>query len=76
VALTGDLDPRDRLTGFHDRADDLLNRVGQCRHTIPNRAPEMVFNRDPAYFGQALVDLQIAAIKRQAGEPDRRRIID
>ena len=36
----------------------------------------MIFNRDAAYLGQALVDLQIATIRRQESEADRRRIVN
>ena len=36
----------------------------------------MVLNGDPAYLGEALIDLQIAAVGREASEADRRSIID
>ena len=75
-ALPGDLDPGDRLAGFHDRADDLFHRAGQSGDTVADRAPEMVLDGDAAYFGEALIDLKVAAIRRQAGKPDRRRVID
>jgi hypothetical protein len=36
----------------------------------------MIFDRDAAYLRQALVDLEVSAIQRQAGKTDRRRVID
>jgi hypothetical protein len=36
----------------------------------------MVLDGDAAYFSEALVDLQVAAVGRKAGEADRRRIVD
>jgi hypothetical protein len=36
----------------------------------------MIFDRDAAYLGQALVDLQIAAVGREEGKADRRGIVD
>ncbi|MGB8606539.1 MAG: hypothetical protein WCE28_15990 [Bradyrhizobium sp.] len=36
----------------------------------------MILDGDAAYLGQALVDLQIAAIGREASETDRRRVVD
>ena len=67
-ALAGHLDAGDRLAGLHDRADDLLDRVGKRRHAIPDRSPEMILDRDAAYFGETLVDLQVTAVRRQAGQ--------
>ena len=75
-ALPGHLDPGDRLTGYHDRANNLFHRVGQSRHAVPDRPPEMIFDGDAAYLGETLIDLKIAAIRRQAGKPDRRRVVD
>ena len=40
------------------------------------RAAQMVFDRNAANVGQALVDLQIAAIGRKEGQPDRRGVVD
>ena len=68
-ALAGNLDANDRFAGCHDRADDFLHRVGESGHAVPNRAPEMIFHRDAADFGQPLVDLQIAAVGRKEGNP-------
>jgi hypothetical protein len=36
----------------------------------------MVLDRDTADLGQALVDLQIAAIRREESNADRRSIVD
>jgi hypothetical protein len=36
----------------------------------------MIFNRDTAYLGEALVDLQVAAVGRKESETDRRRVVD
>jgi hypothetical protein len=36
----------------------------------------MIFNRDTAYFGEALVDLQVAAVGRKDGEADRCGVVD
>jgi hypothetical protein len=36
----------------------------------------MILDGDAAYLGEALVDVQVAAIRRKNGKADRRRIID
>jgi hypothetical protein len=75
-ALTGDLDANHRLTRIHDRTDNSFDRLGQSRYAFANRASEMIFDGDAAYFSEALVDLQIAAVGRQECEANRRRIVD
>ena len=75
-ALTRDLDAGHRFAGLHDRADDAFDRLGQRRHAVAHRAAQMILHRDAADFGEALVDLQIAAVGRQEREADRRRVID
>ena len=75
-ALTGHLDAGHGIAGSHDRLHDAFDRIGQRRHTIPDRAPQMVLNGNAAYFGQALIDLKITAIKREESQTDRRGIID
>ncbi len=75
-ALAGNLDAGHRLAGIHDRADDAFDRLGQSRYAIPNRASQMILDRDAAYLGEALVDLQIAAVGREASKADRRRVVD
>src|SRR6266576_2677342 len=75
-SLSGNLDANHWITGIHDRADDAFDRIGQSRYAVPDRAPQMVLNGDAAYVGEALVDLQIAAVRRETSQPDRRRIID
>ena len=75
-ALPGDLDADHGFARRHDRADDLLDRVRERRHAIPDKAPEMILDRYAADFGEALVDLQVAAVRRQAGEADRRGVVD
>jgi hypothetical protein len=75
-ALTGDLDAGHRLAGLHDRTDNAFDRLGQRRHAIAHRASQMVLDRDAADLGEALVDLQVAAVGRQESETDRRRVVD
>jgi hypothetical protein len=75
-ALASNLDARHRLAGIHDRADDDLNRIGKSRHAVSNRAPEMVLDGYSADLGKTLVDLQIAADGREAGEANWRRVVD
>ena len=74
-ALAGDLDAGNRLAGLHDRPDDVFDRVRQSRYAFANRAPQMVLNGDAAYFSEAMIDLQIAAVGREASETDRRRVV-
>ncbi len=75
-ALPGHLDADHGFSRLHDRADDLLDRARERRHAIPDGAPEMIFDRYAADFGEALIDLKVAAVRRQAGKADRRGIID
>ena len=75
-ALAGYLDPDHRLAGFHDRTYDRFDGIRQRRHAIPDEAAKMIFHRNPANLGEAMVDLQIPAVGGQAGEPDRRGVID
>ena len=75
-ALAGNLDAGHRIARVHDRADNVFDRVCQTGHAVSYRTSQMVFNRNAAYFGKALVDLQIAAVRRKNGQPYRRRIID
>lgn len=75
-ALTGHLYSDDRFAAFHDRADDLLDGVRELGHAVPHETPEMIFDRYAADLGQTLVDLQVATVRRQAGKPDRRRVVD
>ena len=74
--LTRNLDAGHRLAGRHDRIDDGFHRVGERWHAIAHRAADVILDRDAADFGEALIDLQVAAVGRQAREADRRRIID
>jgi hypothetical protein len=75
-ALAGNLNAVHGLARTHDGSDDAFDGLGQGRHAIANRASEVILDRDPAYVGKALIDLQIAAIGRQYREADRRGIID
>jgi hypothetical protein len=75
-ALADDLDVGHRLAGLHDRADDRLHRRRQRWHAVADRAPEMPLDRNPADLGEPLIDLQIAAIRREKCETDRRGVID
>src|SRR5450759_415436 len=75
-ALTSNLDAGHRIAGIHDRTDDAFDRLGQRRYAIPNRASQMILHGDAAYLCEALVDLQITAVGREASEADRRRIVD
>jgi hypothetical protein len=36
----------------------------------------MILDGDPADLGEALVDLQIAAVGREESQADRRRVVD
>jgi len=56
-ALADDLDTRHWFAGLHDRADDILDRAGQSRHTVSYRASQMILDRDAADLCEALVDL-------------------
>src|SRR5216684_5929895 len=75
-ALTRNLDARHRFAGLHDRADDAFDRLGQRRYALPNRASQMILHGDAAYLCEALVDLQITAVGREASKADRRRVVD
>ena len=75
-ALPGHLHSDHRLAGPHDRTDDRLDRIGQRRYALPHRTSNMVVNGDAAYFGKPLVDMYIAAVRRQEGKPDRRGVVD
>src|SRR5258708_24438361 len=75
-ALAGALDPNNGLAGTHDRWDDAFDRLGQSRYAVLNRASQMILDGDAAYLREALVDLQVAAVGREASQPDRRRIVD
>jgi hypothetical protein len=70
------LDPDDGLTRQNNGLHDLLDGIGEGRDAIPDEAPEMILDRDAAYFGQMLIDPQITAIRREARETDGGRIID
>src|ERR1700761_6418004 len=63
-ALPGDLDPGYRLAGCHDGADDRFDRFSQCRYALSHRSPQMPLDGNPAYFGEALVNVQVAAVGR------------
>ena len=75
-ALTSDFDAGHRIPGFHDRANDAFNGVGQRRHAVPDRPPQMILHGDAAYLCEALVDLQVTAVGREAGKANRRRVVD
>ena len=75
-ALAGDLDAGDGIAGAHDRGHDAFDRVRQRRHAVSHIAPEMVLNGDAADFGEALVDLDVAAVGGEEGEADRRGVVD
>src|SRR5262249_9486472 len=75
-ALAADFDPRDRLSGRQDRLNDLFDMIGEIGHDVAHRSPDMVGDRNSAHFGQTLIDLQVAAIRRNACEPDRGSIVD
>ena len=56
-ALACDFNPYDRFTRFHDRPNDLLDRICQCRHAVSDKAAKMILNRNAADLGETLVDL-------------------
>src|SRR5258708_25673342 len=74
--LAVDLDAGHGIAGLHDRSHDGLDRVCQPRHAVAHRAPEMPLDRNPADLGEALVDLQIAAVWRGIAKAARRGVID
>jgi hypothetical protein len=45
------------------------------RHAAAHRASQMILDGDTAYFGRALIDLEIAAIGGEASETDRRGVV-
>ena len=53
-----------------------LTSFGETWHAIPNRAAQMIFNRDAANSGEMLVDQQIAAVRGKKSESDWRGIVD
>src|SRR6266702_4582692 len=75
-ALAGNLDAGYRFAGIHDRADDAFDRFGQRRNAVANRASQMILDGDAAYLSDALVDLQVTAVGREASEADRCRVVD
>ena len=75
-ALARDLNAGDGIAGAHDRGHDAFDRVRQRRHAVSHIAPEMVLDGDAADIGQALVDLEVAAVGGQEGKADRRGVID
>ena len=50
--------------------------VRQRRDAIAHVAPEMIFDRDTADIGEALVDLEVAAIGREERQTDRCGVVD
>ena len=75
-ALAGHLDAGDGIAGTHDRLHDAFDRVRQRRYAIPHIAAKMILNRYAADIGQALVDLEVAAVRRQERKADRRSVVD
>lgn len=75
-ALAGDLNAGHRLARFHNRPDDVFDGVGQSRHALAYRTSDMCLDRQAAYFSEALVDPQIAAVGRQECKANRRCVID
>jgi hypothetical protein len=57
VEAGDDVDAGDRLPGIHDRVDDALGRLRQCRNAVANRAAYVIGNGYAAYFREALIDL-------------------
>ena len=74
--LACNLNPYHRFTRFHDRPNDLLDRICQRRHAVSDKAAKMILNRNAADLGETLVDLQVTAIRRQACKPDGSRVVD
>ena len=75
-ALTGHLDAGHGIAGSHDRLHDAFDSVGQRRYAVPDRAAQMILDGYSAYFGQALIDLDVTAIRREESQTDRRGIVD
>ena len=75
-ALARYFDPDHGIACLHDGMHDAFDGIGQRGHAIPHVAPQMIFNGDAADVGKALVDLEVAAVQREEGEADRRRVVN
>jgi hypothetical protein len=73
--LPVDLDAGDGLAVAQDELNDFLDLIGDLRHCLAHRPPDVVGERDPADFRQALVDPQIAAIPSEECKSDRGGIV-
>ena len=62
-ALAGHLDAGDGVAGPHDRRHDALDCISQRRHAIAHIAAYMILDRNAADISQALIDLEVAAIR-------------
>ena len=75
-ALARHLNANDGLAGLHDRSDDVFDRIGQRGDGVAHPSPNMVGDGNAADLGEVLIDVQIAAIRREEREADRRSLID
>ena len=62
-ALAGHLDAGDGVAGPHDRLHDAFDRIRQRRHAIAHIAAKMILDGNAADISQALIDLEVAAIR-------------
>ena len=75
-ALARHLNANDGLAGLHDRSDDVFDRIGQRGDGVAHPSPNMVGDGNAADLGEVLIDVQIAAIRREEREADRRGLVD
>ena len=75
-ALARHLNANDGLAGLHDRSDDVFDRIRQRGDGVAHPSPNMVGDGNAADLGEVLIDVQIAAIRREEREADRRGLVD
>src|SRR6267154_1195110 len=65
-----DFDARDGLALAQNELNDFLDLIRDLRDDLTHRPSDMIGGRNPADFRQALVDLQIAAIRTEECKAD------
>jgi hypothetical protein len=70
-----DPDAGDGLAVAQDEINDFLDLIGDLQHCLAHRPPDVVSDRDPADFRQALVDVQITAIPSEECKSDSARLM-
>jgi hypothetical protein len=74
--LPVDLDAGDGLARAQDALDDALDLIGDLRERLAHGASDMIGDRNSADFSQTLVDLKVAAVRRQECKADRGGVVD